>query len=43
MFVFSILFITKPRKNENTKNYPEHFVLFEFRVFVIHFFVSSAA
>jgi len=33
------IFITKSRKNENTKNYFEHFVLLAFRVFVIHFLV----
>jgi len=32
------IFITKSRKDETMKNCFKHFVLFKFRVFVIHFF-----
>ena len=35
-WMFDVFFITKSRKDETTKNCSKHFVLFRFRVFVIH-------
>jgi len=37
-WMFDVFFITKEQKNETSKTCAKHFVLFRFRVFVIHFF-----